>query len=311
MFELLAHMLNDYRAFTAIRNLVGAEVLANPVERAKVVVVTHSSGNHAGAVACSARDLGLKAIVVMPEVSLKNKIAAVRNYGAEIAFCANSEVARAAKADEVIKKVEAEGRRCLFIPAYDSPHTVAGQGTAALELLEDWEDLEAIIVPVGGGGCISGTAIVAKAHDPSIKIIGVEPQYGDDAKRSMIAGERLLNEKTPDTVADGARTTLGKTVNWPIIKELVDLIVTVKEEDICASTLIAMQRAKLVVEPTGAMPIAALFNEEFKTYAQDNNLRKVALILTGGNIDIDGIPHLAKLASASDIPKFGECARDD
>ena len=241
-------------------------------------VVTHSSGNHAAAVARAAAIRGIPATIVMPENSAANKIAAVKSYEVRLVLCEPTAEARQATADAVI----AETGGTLVHP-YDDPRTIAGQGTVALELLEQTDGLDVLMVPVGGGGLLSGCLIVIKALRPQIQVIATEPALADDAYRSLQSGqiERPLRY---DTIADGLRTPLG-IHTFPIIRELVDDILLVKEADIVQWTRASLEIAKLVVEPSAAVPLAALMNDTERFQG-----KKVGIVLSGGNLDLDNLP---------------------
>jgi threonine dehydratase len=235
-------------------------------------VVTHSSGNHAAALAWAAQSHGVAATVVMPENSLANKIAAVRGYGAKVILCEGTLAARESTLASIIAEDDA-----VFIPPYDDPAIIAGQGTAALELVEQVGDLDAIIAPVGGGGLLAGTALVA-AH-AGVKVFGAEPALADDAFRSFQTGERQPAVDPPVTVADGLRTGIGR-LNWATIQNGVERILLAEEEQILDATRDLMQFAKWVVEPSGAVPLAALL-----AHRELVEGKRIGVILSGGNVD--------------------------
>ncbi len=241
-------------------------------------VVTHSSGNHAGALALAGKWRGIPVHVVMPTNAPKIKQAAVRSYGGEITFCEPTLAAREATAGSVIERTGA-----TMIHPYDDDRIISGQGTAALELLEDEPDLDAIVVPVGGGGLLSGTLISAKALKPDIRVIAVEPARVDDAFRSWQSG-RIVENETIDTIADGLRTNLGKRT-FPIIRDLVDDIVLVEEEHIAHALHTVLERMKIVIEPSSAVPLAALLSGRL-----DLSGRRVGVHFGGGNVDFDNLP---------------------
>ncbi|MCA9285439.1 MAG: pyridoxal-phosphate dependent enzyme [Phycisphaerales bacterium] len=255
-------------------------VMRLPDEVARRGVVTHSSGNHAQALALAAQLRGIPAHIVMPRNSPKVKVAAVEGYGAAIRFCEPTQPAREALAAEVV--AETGG---TLIPPYDHPDVIAGQGTIALELLEDHPDLDAIVVPVGGGGMISGVAIAAKGIRSGIRIIGAEPLGADDAARGKASGVR---QPPPDarTIADGLRTGLGD-LTWPVVRELVDEIVTVDETSIIAAMRLVWERMKLVIEPSAAVGVAVVLSEGFRTRAE---MPRVGVVLCGGNVDLETLP---------------------
>jgi len=241
-------------------------------------VATHSSGNHGAAVSRAAKLRGIPAHIVMPSNSAKVKIRAVESYGAQIIFCEPTEEAREATCAEVIKKTGA-----MLIHSFENEEVIAGQGTAALELLKDIPDLDIVICPVGGAGLLCGTAVAAKAMRPKIKVIAVEPVNADDAAQSFRTGRRLVTEKK-FTIADGLRTNVGEP-NFAIIQRYVDDIVTVSEEAIISAMRKIWETMKIVIEPSAAVPYAAILER-----AMDVNEKRVGIILTGGNVDLDALP---------------------
>eukprot|EP01138_Halocafeteria_seosinensis_P000294 gb/GECG01000302.1/.p1 GENE.gb/GECG01000302.1/~~gb/GECG01000302.1/.p1 ORF type:complete len:337 (+),score=35.73 gb/GECG01000302.1/:1-1011(+) len=247
-------------------------------------VVTHSSGNHGQAVARAARARNVPAYICMPRTAPQVKIDAVRGYGAQITFCEPTDASRV----ETAKRVQAETGAYFVHPSND-PHVMSGQGTVGLELLEQVGEstnggapLDAIIVPIGGGGLISGIATAVKARYPSIQIIGAEPANADDAYRSKIHNRIMDHETPPQTVADGLKTILGSNT-WPIVRDSVDDIVLVSEEDIISATRLVWQRMKICIEPSSGTGVAAVLSNRIK----EMSLRKVAVVLCGGNVDID------------------------
>jgi threonine dehydratase len=241
-------------------------------------VATHSSGNHGAAVARAARLRGVSAHIVMPSNSAKVKIRAIEGYGAQVVFCEPTENAREVTCAEVIKKTGA-----TLIHSFENEHVIAGQGTAAVELLEDVPELDVIICPVGGGGLLSGTAIAAKSMRPQIKVIAVEPANADDAAQSFRAGRRLVIEKK-FTIADGLRTNVGERT-FPIIQRYVDDIVTVSEQAIVSAMRTIWETMKTIIEPSAAVPYAAILENKI-----DVNEKRAGIILTGGNVDLDALP---------------------
>src|SRR5438093_610434 len=241
-------------------------------------VATHSSGNHGAAVARAAKLRKIPAHIIMPSNSAKVKIRAVESYGAEVVFCEPTEEARETTCAEVLKRTGA-----TLIHSFENEHVIAGQGTAAVELLEDVPDLHVIMCPVGGGGLLSGTAIVAKSMRPQIKVIAVEPANADDAAQSFRAGRRLVTEKK-FTIADGLRTNVGERT-FPIIQRYVDDIVTVSEQAIVSAMRTIWETMKIVIEPSAAVPYAALAENKI-----DVNGKRAGIILTGGNVDLDALP---------------------
>ncbi len=254
-------------------------VLALTDEQAANGVVTHSSGNHAQAVALAAKGRGIDAHIVMPSNAPAIKRAAVEGYGARVISCQPTLAARESTADEVISQTGAS-----FIHPYNDSRVIAGQGTTALEFLEQAPGLDAIITPVGGGGLVSGVSIVCRALAPQIKILAAEPAGADDAARSMEAG-RLIPQEAPSTVADGLLTSLGD-LTWPIIRDHVERIVRVDDAAIIAAMELFWQRAKLVIEPSAATALAPLLDDSLAGLDAD----RVGVILSGGNVDLEKLP---------------------
>lgn len=243
-------------------------------EEAARGVATHSSGNHAQALALAAKLRGIAAHVVMPETAPAMKVAAVRGYGGRIVPCATTMGARESTAARVVEETGA-----TLIPPFDHPDVISGQGTVALEFLEQVPDLDLLIVPVSGGGLISGITIAATSLNPGLRVIGVEPEGADDTARSKAAGERLPCEH-PRSIADGLLANVGE-LTWPIIRDRVEAVVTVSDEAIREAMLLLMQRMKLVVEPSGAVGLAALLQKRVPTLGA----RRVGVVLSGGNFD--------------------------
>ncbi|MEE9376804.1 MAG: pyridoxal-phosphate dependent enzyme [Candidatus Lokiarchaeia archaeon] len=244
-------------------------------EEKKQGVITHSSGNHAQAVALAASILGIQAIIVMPKGAPINKINATKGYGAEIVFCDNNLESRAQTTEELIKK-----NNLILIHPYDNDNIINGQGTAAYELIKEIGTLDLVIAPLGGGGLLSGTALATKGLCLDAQVIGVEPSIADDALRSLKAGYIILSTY-PNTIADGLRTSLcDKTFHF--IRKYVDQIVTVSEIEIVEAMRFLWERMKIIVEPSGAVPLAAVLS---KKVSVEN--KKIGLILSGGNIDIE------------------------
>ena len=253
-------------------------VFALDDETAQRGVATHSSGNHGAAVARAAKLRGVPAHIVMPSNSAKVKIRSVESYGAHVVFCEPTEESREIQCAEVINKTGA-----TLIHSFENEHVIAGQGTAAMELLEDVPDLDVIMCPVGGGGLLSGTAIAARSIRPQITVIAVEPENADDAAQSFRAGRRLVTEKK-FTIADGLRTNIGEP-NFAIVHQYVDDIVTVSEEAIVSAMRTIWETMKIVIEPSATVPYAAI--QESKI---DIGGKRVGIILTGGNVDLDALP---------------------
>ena len=292
-------------------------ILRLPAEIASQGVATHSSGNHAQAVALAASIRGIDAHIVMPTNAPHVKRRAVEGYGARIYPCEPTLAAREALAAEVIEKTGA-----TLIPPYDHPDVIAGQGTVGLELMEQvpslqgssWarggslpdtdsdaqqrstaatgvparrDDertelaLDAIVAPVGGGGLISGVSIAARGLDPVIRLFAAEPIGADDAARSLAAG-RLIKQTNPNTIADGLLTSLGQHT-WPIIRDHVERIITVADDQIIEAMRLVWERMKIIIEPSSAVAVAAVLSDEFKSLS---GIARVGVILSGGNVDV-------------------------
>jgi threo-3-hydroxy-L-aspartate ammonia-lyase len=244
-------------------------------EQKKRGVCAFSSGNHAQGIALSAQILGMPAAIVMPLDSPAVKTAATRGYGAEVITYDRYQEDRIAIGQKL-----AEERGMTLIPPYDHAHVMAGQGTAALELLEDVAQLDTLIVCLGGGGLISGCAVAAKHLNPKIRVIGVEPEAGNDVQQSKRAG-KIIKIDTPKTIADGAQTQFVGNLTFPVIQALVDDIVTVSDAQLIEAMRFAASRMKMVIEPTGALAMAAAMQGTVDVRGQ-----RVGVIISGGNIDI-------------------------
>jgi len=175
-----------------------------------------------------------------------------------------------------------------MIPPYNHPHVMAGQGTAALELLEEVEELNAVICPVGGGGLAAGMCIASRGVQPDIRLLGAEPAGADDAARSMQAG-RLIPQEAPDTIADGLLTSLGD-LTWPVLRDHLDGVMTATDDDIAGAMRFVMERVKIMLEPSCAVPFAVLFGDEFAAWRAQNDVTRIGLIVSGGNVDLDRLP---------------------
>lgn len=250
-------------------------------EEAQRGVVTHSSGNHAAALARAAKLRGIPAYIVMPSNSPQAKFASVRRYGAEIIECEPTIAARESTAKSVVERTGAS-----FIHPYNDARVIAGQGTTALELLEEVPDLTDILCPVGGGGLLSGVAVTAKSLNPEIRVFGVEPAGADDAARSLAAG-RIMPSISPNTIADGLRSALGE-LTMEEIQRHVDGIVTVSESEIVNAMRTIWEVLKIIVEPSGAVGYGPLVDGQL-----DLTGRRVGIILTGGNLDLDTLPWMS------------------
>ncbi|WP_246068338.1 pyridoxal-phosphate dependent enzyme [Fodinibius sediminis] len=231
-------------------------------------VATHSSGNHAQAVSLAAKLRGIPAHIVMPENAPGVKVRAVRDYGANITFCESTQQAREQTLQSVVHKTGA-----TFIHPYDNPDIIMGQGSAALELLEDYPNLDMILAPVGGGGLLSGTAIAASGLSPDTRILGVEPERANDAYLSFTTGKLHPVQRT-DTIADGLRTSLSE-LTFRCIRRHADQIVTVGEEEIINAMRFVWERMKLIIEPSAAVPVAAAFNH------LDTQGKEIGIIISG------------------------------
>jgi threonine dehydratase len=243
------------------------------------VVITHSSGNHGNALARAARARGMRAIVIVPRDSSRAKIAAIEAAGARIELCEPGLPARERRLAEILARESAE-----LVHPFDDARIIAGQGTAALELLSEVPDLEVISTPVGGGGLIGGTALAAKGISADIRVIGAEPEQADDAYQSFRSGERRA-VVAPDTIADGLRGSIG-TLNFELLRRLVDDVVTVGEADIVAAMRVVLGDLKMLIEPSSAVPVAAMLAGRL------GRGRRVGVVLSGGNVDLDQCPFL-------------------
>jgi len=248
--------------------------------QAKCGVATHSSGNHAAALALAAKLRGISATIVMPSTAPNIKKAAVAGYGGKIIFCEPTLQAREDTLAAVVAETSAE-----VVHPYNDYRVIAGQGTAALELMSAVPDLDIVMSPVGGGGLLSGTAIATKSLSPSTLVVGAEPAGADDAFRSMRTGE-LVPSVHPKTIADGLLTSLGDKT-FPLIQSLVSEIVTASEDAIIAAMRHTWERMKIIIEPSCAVPFATLLEKKFKFEG-----KRIGIILTGGNVDLDRLPWL-------------------
>jgi threonine dehydratase len=241
-------------------------------------VVTHSSGNHAQALACAGSIVGVPVTVVMPRTAPAVKKRATEGYGAEVVPCEPTLAAREAAVASLI-----DTRGLTLIHPFDNWHVIAGQGTCALELMEQCEGLDVIVAPVGGGGLIAGTAIAARGITPNIRIIGAEPLAADDARRSLVSGV-IEPSGDPKTVADGLRTSLG-TRPFAVIRRLVDEVATATEPEILDALRFVWERVKVLIEPSCAVPVAPVLNRQI------DGLRglRVGIIISGGNVDLSPV----------------------
>lgn len=253
-------------------------VLSLSKAQLKKGVATHSSGNHAQAVALTAKLAKIPAYIVMPQNAPEVKVEAVKRYGAEIIFCESNLKAREETLNDILNKTGA-----TFIHPYDNYDVIAGQATCAKEMIEDTDHLKAIFAPIGGGGLMAGTLLSSQYFGHKIPIIGAEPQGADDAYRSWKAG-KLIPMENPDTIADGLRTSVGKR-NFPIIQKYIKDIVTVSDAEIIEAMRLIFNYLKLVVEPSGAVPFASMMKTAEKYKGE-----KVGVILCGGNVDLKKLP---------------------
>lgn len=262
-------------------------------------VITHSSGNHAQAVALASSLLGINSTIVMPENSPQVKKDATAGYGATIVECGNHPDDRTKKAEELIKK-----HKYILIHPYNDEKIIAGAGTAAYELIKEVGELDYILAPIGGGGLLSGTSIASKGLCPNIKVIGVEPENADDAYRSLRDG-KIYPSINPNTMADGLRTSLGD-ITFKILKENVSEIITISENEIIPAMKFIWERMKLVVEPSGSVPLAGLLK-----FAKTEKLsgKRIGVILSGGNIDLN--PFFKVLQNIVEYDKMNKLQGDN
>lgn len=260
-----------------LRGATNAILQLSEEERSRGVV-THSSGNFAQAVSLGAKNLGVPAYIVMPSNAPKAKRAGTETYDGIITECEPTIEARERESDKIQKE-----KGAAFLHPSNQIEVIHGQGTASYELINEIQDLDYIVTPVGGGGLIAGTCLFAKEFSPQTKIIGAEPLEADDAYRSFISGKIETNE-TANTIADGLRTNLGNH-NFPIIKDYVDRIICVSEEEIIQAMRLVWERMKIIIEPSSAVSVAAVFKE-----SQLFNKKRVGVIISGGNVDVTNLP---------------------
>jgi threonine dehydratase len=244
------------------------------------LVITHSSGNHGNALALAARARGMRAIVVVPRDSARTKMAAIEAAGARLEVCEPGLPARETRVAEILAAEPAE-----LVHPFDDERIIAGQGTAALELLTEVASLDIISTPVGGGGLIGGTALAAKTLAPGIRVIAAEPEQADDAYQSFRSGERRA-VRAPNTIADGLRGFIGVR-NFELLRSLVDEVVTVSEAEIVAAMRIVLADLKLLIEPSAAVPVAAALAGKLGKRGQ-----RLGIVLSGGNVDLEQCPFL-------------------
>jgi len=255
-----------------IRGAMNALLQIDPGERHRGVVA-FSSGNHAQGVALAAKLLGIPATIVMPDGSVAMKVQATEEYGAKVVTAGVTSATRDTVAREIAEKTGA-----AVIPPFDHERIIAGAGTVGLEIVEEWPEVDAIITPLGGGGLLSGTALSSTSINPDIEVYGVEPQAGNDGEQSFRSG-RIVTIDPPKTIADGARTLAIGQRNFPIIRERVRDVVSVDDETLLETLKWSMYRTKLVIEPTGALGLAALFAGKIRPKGP------VAVVISGGNLD--------------------------
>jgi threonine dehydratase len=246
-------------------------------------VAAFSSGNHAQAVALAARDAGTRAAIVMPEDAPRAKVAATREYGAEIIFYDRQRDDR-----ESVSRDVAERTGFALVPPYDDYHVMAGQGTCALELLEEAPDLDALVTPCGGGGLFAGASTAAKGIRDAIRCFGVEPETGDDTRQSFLTGERV-SIPPPPTIADGARVQSPGALTFPFVQKNAEDVLLVSDAELAEAMKFLLFRLKILVEPTGALGVAAvLFNK------LPANIRRIGVVISGGNVDADALVRLVQ-----------------
>lgn len=262
--------------------LRGATNALLQLEASSKVVATHSSGNHGAALARAARELGWRCVVVAPRDASAVKLQSIRAEGAELVSCEPGLVAREAALAEVVARTGA-----AVVHPFDDAQVIAGQGTAALELLSEYPNLDVLTAPVGGGGLLSGTAIAGKAMAPTCRVIGVEPAMADDAARSFLGGTREAAQGSPATIADGLRGSIG-VLPFEIFRALVDDVLTVSESAIVSAMRVALEDLRLLIEPSSAVPVAALIDGRIGKKGET-----IGVIVSGGNVDLSVCPFLA------------------
>ena len=267
-----------------IRGALNFLMALSPEERQRGVV-TFSSGNHAQAVAIASAHLHVAATIVMPTDTPKAKMESTKAYHPKIVLFDRMRENR-----EDIARQIAEETNAIVLPSYDHPWVVAGQGTAALELLAEKPDLDAIFVPIGGGGLLAGTLLAAQAHNPKIRVFGVEPELASDWYQSLQAGKRIAIQP-PNTIADGLRTPIPGEVTFPIVSRLAAGVLLVSEDEIKAAVRFLLTRLKILTEPSGAVPAAALLHHKVPA-----GITKAGIILSGGNVDLDVLAAICQAA---------------
>ncbi|XP_021754092.1 serine racemase-like [Chenopodium quinoa] len=255
-------------------------VLSLDKEQAAKGVVTHSSGNHAAALSLAAQMRGIPAYIVVPSNAPKCKVKNVVRYGGEVIWCEPTFESRQVTADKVQQDTGA-----VLIHPYNDSRIISGQGTISLELLEQFPEIDTLIVPISGGGLISGVALAAKSINPSIRVLAAEPVGANDAALSKEKGKLITLPQT-NTIADGLRAFLGD-LTWPIVRDLVDAVITVEEKEIVEAVKLCYEILKVAVEPSGAIGLAAVLSDSFQQNPLWANCKNVAIIVSGGNVDLD------------------------
>ncbi|XP_038615004.1 serine racemase [Tachyglossus aculeatus] len=268
-------------ALNALKGLTAGSLREGEKPKA---VVTHSSGNHGQALTFAAKLEGIPAYVVVPRTAPPCKKAAIQSYGATVVDCEPSDESRTAVASRVVQETEG-----TLVHPNQEPAVIAGQGTIALEVLQQVPLVDALVVPVGGGGMISGIAVTVKALRPTVKVFAAEPCNADDCFQSKLRGELIPNPHPPDTIADGVKSSLG-TNTWPIIRDFVDEVFTVTEEEIMQATKLVWERMKLFIEPTAGVGVAAVLSEQFQAVAPE--VKNICIVLSGGNADLTSLTWL-------------------
>lgn len=259
------------------------KILALNEDERRRGVVAHSSGNHAQAVALAAREAGLRAVIVMPQDAPRAKVEATRGYGAEIVFFDRQKEDR-----EAIARSIGEREGLTLVPPYDDYLIIAGQGTCALELFEDVPELDAVVTPCSGGGLFAGVSTVARARATRVECFAVEPETGDDTRQSIIKGERV-HIPPPPTIADGARVQTPGALTFPITQHNATDVLTVSDDELRETLRFILFRMKLLVEPTGVLAAAAVLFDKLPP-----NIRRIGVVLSGGNIDADALAGIVK-----------------
>ena len=253
------------------------EILGGSAERG---VCTHSSGNHAQALALAAKRRGIPAYIVMPSNAPMVKVRGVQSHDAEITFCEPNLEARSKAAESIIERTGA-----AFVHPFDDPDVIAGQGTAMIEMIDDCADLDAIMAPIGGGGLLSGSCIATRELLPEARLFGAEPEGADDAARSLEAGH-FVPQNSPNTICDGLLTSLGE-LTWPILRDHLEKVVTVSDDEVRTAMVLLHEEFQMIVEPSGAICLAAILKDEFQNL---DGIDRVGIILSGGNVDKDSLP---------------------